>query len=170
MLAPPARWPLSPGGPLPSTFDPGATSSSLPEVEDEPVFGRATMKRNSMAMVDQFRGSPGAAPAGSSWRTGGPGPTLDKENSYRAPGKHIPLQPTAGRINLATEGLRAPVSGAFPSAAARAPDAVTPRLTGKWQISDQQMHQPWGAPLPPTTPGPTLGLNARLALPARAHA
>merc|ERR1740124_1927040 len=44
-------WPHAPGG-LPSTFDEPGNHSD----DDEPVFGRGTMKRNSVQCVEQAAG------------------------------------------------------------------------------------------------------------------
>mmetsp|Transcript_31569 Transcript_31569/g.74527 ORF Transcript_31569/g.74527 Transcript_31569/m.74527 type:complete len:229 (-) Transcript_31569:150-836(-) len=120
MMGGTTRWPHAPGG-LPSSYDETFHRSD----EDEPVFGRGTMKRNSQQYVEQAAGhaagvrltarhaaggdgaghaasaypphAGSAYPAPSAYAVGG------KENAYRAaPGsKAAPLQSPRYGSNLA---------------------------------------------------------------------
>ena len=109
--------------------------------EDELVMGRATMKRNSRKIMDGFSSSPSS----SSWPSVLPPHGTGKEN-FRG-GKH--LAPSAARINLGP----APLSSASAAASTAAPSAHMPAgVKPRWQINDDQMHQPWGACHPPRTP------------------
>ena len=106
--------------------------------EEELVMGRATMKRNSQSIIDGF----GSPPSGSSWQSAPPPHAAGKENF--GSGKH--LAPSVARIHLGPAQL----SGAgAPSAVAPSGHNLPTGSKPKWQINDEQMHQPWGACHPP---------------------
>jgi len=176
------RWQHAPGGalsstPLPTSYDGQCSPGHHSEEDEEPVFGRRTMKANSRQYVEQFRAEPSAAIGGHSASNGlglghsraayaagahpAPYPTPDasgKENSLRVTGKAAapPRSPRYGS-SLGAEAAPGPLGPPPPGFAAattfaagggRAPEpAHQLRPTGKWAISEDQMHQPWGTVL-----------------------